>query len=262
MKDFERKAMLSQLIHNSTRITNRVKSTIDLIFTDMTYISESGILPISISDHLPVYLIKKKSRPVKSFRKIKGRSYKNYDKDLFGELLMLDKGWGEFWHAGNTPNILWDIMLKIIRRTADKMCPLVNIRIRDGTPGWYTREVIEQVNLKKVLTNEVRKSNTVLNYGKLLDCKRKLGKMLRKAKQELIVSSLNENRNNPRRFWRILNEDLGLNSKKGIKSCTRLHIDTDTNLSGADVGDYLSEYYASNGKKSSRKNSKLNLSYF
>ena len=41
--------------------------------------------------------------------------------------------------------------------------------------------------------------------------------MLRKAKQDLIVSSLNENRNNPRRFCRILNEDLGLNSRKQEK---------------------------------------------
>ena len=56
--------------------------------------------------------------------------------------------------------------------------------------------------------------------------------MLRKAKQEVVMSSLQENRSNPRRFWRVLNEDLGLNSKKGTRECSRLQVDSNTLLNG------------------------------
>ena len=125
---------------------------------------------------------------------------------------------------------------------------MVNIRVRNNTPCWYTKEILEQVNLKKVLTREVQMSNSDINCSKLLDCKRKLSKMLRKAKQELTVFSLNENRNNPRRFSRILNEDLGLNSKKSAKGCKRLRMNSGDTISGDAVGDFLSDYYASNGK--------------
>ena len=248
LKDFERKSMLMQLIHSPTRITNIIKSTIDLIFTDMSHISESGVLPISISDHLPIYVIKKKSRPSKSFHVTEGRSYKNYNKEQFIELIMMDGRWENYWRPGNDPNTLWDIMLNIICTATDKLCPMVKLRVRNDTPGWYTKEIIEQVNLKKVFTREFRKSNSEINYNNLVDCKRKLSKMLRRAKQELITTSLHENRSNPRRFWRILNEDLGLNSKKGNRQCTRLEVGQNTVITGSKVGDYLSDYYATNGK--------------
>ena len=248
LKEFERKHVLIQIINSPTRITNKVKSTIDLVLTDMSFISESGVLPVAISDHLPIYLIKKKTRPIKTFDLIKGRSYKRYNKDIFVNLIKTDGRWAEFWIPHLDPNKLWDIMLDIIRRAADVLCPFVNIRIRDNTPGWYTKEIIEEVNLKKQYAMELQKSSSVANYNNLVYSKRKVRRMLNIAKQDLIVTSLNENRNNPRRFWRIINEDLGLNSKKVSEKCSRLRISADTIIQGIEVGDYLSDYYANNGK--------------
>ena len=51
-----------QLIQHKipTRITNRVKSTIDLIFSNMKYVTNAGVLHNEISDLLPVFLIKRK----------------------------------------------------------------------------------------------------------------------------------------------------------------------------------------------------------
>ena len=79
----------SQLIQCPTRIPNNVKSTIDLIF-DMGHITESGVLPISISDHLPIYVIKMKERSEKSFHTIRGRIYKQYNKCRLSDSLMAD----------------------------------------------------------------------------------------------------------------------------------------------------------------------------
>ena len=105
---------------------------------------ESGVLPVSISDHLPIYVIKKKDRPLKSFKTIKGRSYTHYNKDLLADLLLVDGRRVSYWCPGNNPDILWDIMLGIIRTATDKLCPMVNVRIRDDTPGWYTKEINRQ----------------------------------------------------------------------------------------------------------------------
>ena len=53
---------LSQLIKSNTRSSKLSASTIDLIFTNMENCEKSGVLNLHISDHQPVYVIKKKTR--------------------------------------------------------------------------------------------------------------------------------------------------------------------------------------------------------
>ena len=51
---------LEQHIKDPTRQTRNTSTTLDLIFTQMTHVRESGVMDINISDHQPVYIIKKK----------------------------------------------------------------------------------------------------------------------------------------------------------------------------------------------------------
>lgn len=53
---------LCQLIKVTTRRTVSQESLIDLIFTNVRFVMESGVLEMSLSDHFPIYLIKKKAR--------------------------------------------------------------------------------------------------------------------------------------------------------------------------------------------------------
>ena len=52
---------LSQLITTTTRNTDKSKSLLDVILTNSTYISEAGTLDHFISDHQPIYVVKKKA---------------------------------------------------------------------------------------------------------------------------------------------------------------------------------------------------------
>ena len=70
-----------------TRITDKVRSTIDLIFSNMKCVVSSGVLCNEISDHLSNSLIKKNEREVKSFSTTTGRCMKMYDKVLFQSML-------------------------------------------------------------------------------------------------------------------------------------------------------------------------------
>ena len=127
LKEFERNHQLKQYIKKPTRITNKVKSTIDLIFSNMNFIEESGVLLDEISDHLPIFIRRKKGRERKSFTHIRGRSMKNYDKTLFQSVLVADKQWKLFWDAKPDVNILWDILLNIILNAVELMCPMKRI---------------------------------------------------------------------------------------------------------------------------------------
>ena len=49
-----------------------------------------------------------------------------------------------------------------------------------------------------------------------------LRKMLLRSKRNSISAALEENRADPRRFWRVINEDLGIGKKAGSSSCTKI----------------------------------------
>ena len=49
-----------------------------------------------------------------------------------------------------------------------------------------------------------------------------LRKMLMRSKRNSISAALEENRADPRRFWRVINEDLGIGKKAGSSSCTKI----------------------------------------
>ena len=54
---------LKQLIKTCTRFSATSRSTIDLIYTNSEYVSESGCIDINISAHLATYVTCKKVNP-------------------------------------------------------------------------------------------------------------------------------------------------------------------------------------------------------
>ena len=53
---------LKQYIRDMTRLTNRGGTCIDWVITSSSYVNGSGILDDLLSDHFPVYAIRKKER--------------------------------------------------------------------------------------------------------------------------------------------------------------------------------------------------------
>lgn len=53
---------LTQIIDSVTRKTARQETMIDLIFTDLRFIHESGVIEMSLSDHYLTFITKKKER--------------------------------------------------------------------------------------------------------------------------------------------------------------------------------------------------------
>ena len=74
---------LKQLITESTRISSSSSTLIDIMLTDCDHLYAGGVLNIKMSDHLPIYYVKKKSREHNPKESINGRSYKQYVKESF-----------------------------------------------------------------------------------------------------------------------------------------------------------------------------------
>ena len=88
MKSFEKAHCLKQIVDQCTRLTSSGSTQIDLIFTDCPHVSEAGILNSNLSDHLPIYFVRKKEREKVTKNIIWGRSYRGYDREFFLRLFI------------------------------------------------------------------------------------------------------------------------------------------------------------------------------
>ena len=75
---FIKSNQFEQKINDGTRTTSKSTSILDLVITNSKFVSMAGTLPTFLSDHQPIFLVKKKardSRPKETFegrRKIQG----------------------------------------------------------------------------------------------------------------------------------------------------------------------------------------------
>ena len=76
---------LSQHIKTLTRSAKTSRSMIDLIFSNIDTCSLSRVVDLHISDHQPVFFVKKKSKDTRNKICFSGRSFKNYSKELLSD---------------------------------------------------------------------------------------------------------------------------------------------------------------------------------
>ena len=90
LSTIEEEFMLEQKIRSSTRI-HKCTSTLLDVFTNIRNIYKSGCINYNISDHLPVYIIKKRINIVREKQYVYCRTYQSYNKHIFqGNLSKLD----------------------------------------------------------------------------------------------------------------------------------------------------------------------------
>ena len=65
---------LQQAIESNTRNTHTTATRVDLAITNCKYVARSGTLPVILSDHQPIYVVKKKGRDNRPKETFRGRS--------------------------------------------------------------------------------------------------------------------------------------------------------------------------------------------
>ena len=134
---------LSQLITKTTRNTDKTKSLLDVIVTNSKYVSKAGTLDHFISDHQPIYVVKKKKRDSRPKVEFRGRSYRNYNGEEYKRKL-LECDWESFY-AIDEPNAAWEYMLDQFTPLVNEMCPIRDYSIKNYRPDWVTNELLEQI---------------------------------------------------------------------------------------------------------------------
>ena len=247
LHEFLRVNGLRQHITLPTRLSGFGKSCIDFIISniDESLIVSSGTLNDVVSDHLPVYICIKKSRNKPEFTKTKGRTYKNYDKPLLQNLLRIED-WVPFYQLTD-PSELWDFIVSIIKKHLDVMCPLKYIRVRTDSPPWINQDVIELINDRNISYRKARTSGCLddLRNARLL--RNRTNVFIRNSKASYIKETLNRHKNDPKKFWRTLNETL----LKGKSDCSHITFDRgDGQYTGiSEASEYINNHFANIGSR-------------
>ena len=246
MRDLMGDAGMVHLETSATRITSRGMSTLDLIFTDMDYIMEYGVKNVAISDHLPTYVIKKKGRQVKKNEIVKCRNTKNYSFEALEKLIRQDVRWHEFWRHDISVDELWDTMYCIFLDVLDVLCPFVNRYVETNAPGWVTKEVRMAIKEKNSLYNAARRSGAKEDWVLFRQKKKSMSKLIVDTKCKVMKNKLDENKGNPKKFWRQINSEiLGKGDKGGM---TVLKDHKGLHMTGVPAAEFANKYFAEMGK--------------
>ena len=247
IKELCRDFNLVQLINAPTRITSTTRTLVDMIITNMNFIKESGVYDYVISDHLPIYVIRKKVRTHKEYTCTEGRNMKNYNSEDFCNLIDKDPRWIQFWKVRKVTD-MWEIMYRIILDSLNTLLPKRRIRIRTNDPAWFTKEVIDSIALKNK-NFRIAKSNPedASAWTVFLESKRQAKTILRKSKAKYISTTLENNRIDPKQFWKEINTLLG--AGKGVgKNIQTIKNQQDQILCDLDAAEYLNDYYVNIGE--------------
>lgn len=201
---------LTQLIDSPTRFSASSATLIDHIYTDASHISHSGTLDLHISDHLPVFLIKKKVRNAIKYRESVCRSYKNFDEAKF----ITDIQRMDFFDVmiTNDPDVCWVRLFKHITSVIDKHCPLVIHRIPIKKPEYITGEIVQLMHERDWAYKRAKKTGDKNTWQLARSLRSKVAAKLKLSKRLYILSQIEQVRGDSRKFWGIINKEFFSNS--------------------------------------------------
>ena len=248
LKQFAASQELKQMINEPTRITQNTSTTIDLAFTNMKFCTKTGTLNYNVSDHKPIYIIKKKPRTNKSTTEYWGRTYRNYDPtDLANTLTNNDR---RKVLDEKDPNACWALLWEWMQEAADKHCPLIKINIRNKTAEYLTSELIELQHDRDYF---VHKAEQTKDPGDVFVAKcmtKKARTEIRKAKSKHFLDLIEKNKQNPNKFWRTIAQ-IEPDAKPVIGSLK--YEGTETQIPTHLIAEEINNYFVDVGEKLSNK---------
>ena len=191
-----RRVGLININKSFTRYSKGKNSCIDLIFSNSECIDSSGLLDWNVSDHMGIFLTRKRKRVTNNKIIFEGRSYKNYIKEDF-QWLIINENWDNFYKLDNV-NEPWLFMKNIIIKHLNNMCPVKSFKVNDHRDAWITNELLERIIDKNRLLSKARKSGKEVDWNLARLSRNLINKELSNAKKEFLLDEQRNFKNDPK----------------------------------------------------------------
>ena len=249
---------LSQHINTTTRNNDKTRSLLDLAITNSKYISRAGTLEHFVSDHQPIYIIHKKGKDLRSTEEFKGRSYRNFDRDVFRKKLR-EVTWDELYSI-LTPELAWEFILNNITMVLDSICPVRTFKIKNYRPDWMTKELIEQVKDRDYFYKKAKLGGDEDDWNIAKHLRNTTNVNIRQAKRDFILDELNSNSEDPKKFWKVIHKVVP--SKGTAKKHDILLKDGNSKVVKEEVAQFINDYFINVGNLTESDSTYMNQNSF
>ena len=182
-------------------------STLDQILTNSKIIKSSGTLDLNLSDHVPIFINIKKEKPIYSKTTFTGRTYKNFEEELFINKLC-EAGFVEIPTHSPEPNQCWERLYNTVIDALNVMAPLHTSTFRKDRPEWLTADLIEIMKDRDRAMKLACKSKLTTDKKIARVLRNNVNKAVKSAKSEYLLTKLDTYKKDPKKFWQAINDIL------------------------------------------------------
>ena len=204
----------TQQIRTHTRNSKSSRSLIDLIMTNMDYCTSAGVIDLHLSDHQPVYMIKKKPRDNRGDTNFRGRSYMGYTRDLLSDCLT--NAIRESFRVTQNPNDCWELMENFLDTFLDVHCPIKTFRSKEKTPPWMSHDVLTLSKDRDRAWVLAKETNSDVDWAVARRLRNWASNAVKAAKTNYTRDQLETYKNDPKKFWRNIKDVLPDNNDGSI----------------------------------------------
>ena len=236
---------LSQLIDEATRVTMTTTSLIDHMVTNTPEkISDSGVIHTGISDHSLIFAIRKISVIKKQENIVEMRNMKNFNEEKFVAEL-LKQHWEQVYFFAEDPNDMWEIWKKIFVEVLDKHAPLQCKKIRSKKVPWITSDIKKLINTRDKLKRKAILTNLENDWFDYKTSRNKVNIELRNAKKDYYSSKIADQKFNPKKAWKSINNLLGRQNKPTVVN--EINLDGKSFTTPKDIAEGFNDYFSNIG---------------
>ena len=206
---------LTQLIDSPTRITNSNQSLLDVSITSTPEeIISSGVVHLGISDHSLIYAIRKLNTKVNTKAQghnfLEFRNFKNFDAARFLDDLH-DVPWEDIRYKRNIDE-MWKLWKTYFLGVVDKHAPKRVKRLRKNLNiPWVNADVEAKLFKRDYFKRKAIKINKEEDWLLFKSSRNAANIALRHSKKEYYTKKFSNNKQNPKKAWRTVNDVLGRN---------------------------------------------------
>lgn len=243
---FSNSNQLNQLINQPTRTTPNSSTLIDHIYTNLDYNhTYSGTIKYGVSDHDLIYIIIKKHPSHTPKETFTCHSLSRYTiENLNIEFINTD--WTSFDNMLDV-NTGWHLLHNIYQHALDRVAPFVTMNNVKQRKSWTSPELmslIRERDHKKLMADKLLNNNSNKEFKKL---RNKVKRTVIKTKRSFVLSKLNDSTNNPRNYWKELNN---LFSPSPITRTSELILsDNGMDVDIQQSADFMNTYFSKVGEK-------------
>lgn len=238
---------LYSLVNRPTRYGGTSTTQIDICLTNCEHITSAGTIGANLSDHLPIFAVKKLHRNDRNILRenVRIRSYADYTINGLSESLLC-QDWEEYYYKIDNVDAAWDYLFNEMLRNADYYAPFRTINRRASTIPWYTVDLLQGAIERDRLFAIARKAPSPKNIKAARRQRNLIKGRTEDARNVYYRNLIEKSRGDPREYWANVNELMGKSKSGKITNV----MDTNTNeLASTEKSvDLNNEYFTSIGR--------------